>query len=128
MNKVMLLGRLGKDPEVKQTRHNSKMCKFSVATSEFGKDSEGKKVEKTAWHNIVVFNRQAETCSEFLKKGSQVFLEGKLVHRSWDADDVTKRYATEIHAHVVTFCGEKSRGGSPGPQKDVSFSEVDIPF
>ena len=127
MNKVFLLGRLGKDPEAKTTRHKSKMVKFSLATSEFGKDEEGKKAEKTVWHNVVVFNRQAETCEQFLSKGSQVFLEGKLVHRSWDGDDGKKRYATEVHANVVTFCGEKTAKGA-APEKEVSFSSDDIPF
>lgn len=129
MNKTFLLGRLGKDPESKTTRHKSKMVKFSLATSEFGKDEEGKKVEKTVWHNVVVFNRQAETCEQFLSKGSQVFVEGKLVHRSWDGDDGKKRYATEIHAAVVTFCGEKTvKQSSRLEEKEVSFSSEDIPF
>ena len=129
MNKTFLLGRLGKDPESKTTRHKSKMVKFSLATAEFGKDEEGKKVEKTVWHNVVVFNRQAETCEQFLSKGSQVFVEGKLVHRSWDGDDGKKRYATEIHAAVVTFCGEKTAKQSSRPEeKEVSFSSEDIPF
>tara|TARA_R100000656_G_scaffold124994_2_gene104868 strand:- start:1327 stop:1716 length:390 start_codon:yes stop_codon:yes gene_type:complete len=129
MNKTFLLGRLGKDPESKTTRHKSKMVKFSLATSEFGKDEEGKKVEKTVWHNVVVFNRQAETCEQFLSKGSQVFVEGKLVHRSWDGDDGKKRYATEIHAAVVTFCGEKTAKQSSRPEeKEISFSSEDIPF
>jgi single-strand DNA-binding protein len=126
VNKVFLLGRLGKDPEIKETKHKSKMAKFSIATTDFGKGEDGKKVERTSWHNIIAFNRQAETCAQFLSKGSQVFIEGKLVHRSWEADDGSKRYATEIHAMVVTFCGEKRQ--KTEEQKPAQFTSEDIPF
>ena len=125
MNKVFLLGRLGKDPEIKETKHKSKMAKFSIATTDFGKGEDGKKVERTSWHNIIAFNRHAETCAQFLSKGSQVFIEGKLVHRSWEADDGTKRYATEIHALVVTFCGEKRQKAE---EPKAQFTSEDIPF
>lgn len=127
MNKVFLLGRLGKDPEIKETKHKSKMAKFSIATTDFGKGEDGKKVERTSWHNIIAFNRQAETCAQYLSKGSQVFIEGKLVHRSWDGDDGKKRYATEIHALVVTFCGEK-KSAAPQPQAEQTFTSEDMPF
>ena len=126
MNKVFLSGRLGKDPELKKTRHDSAMCKFSLATSEVGRE-EGKTVKKTGWHNIVVFNRQAETCHQYLKKGSQALIDGKLVHRSWDKDDGTKGYSTEIHAHFVEFQGGKEDREKKESQ-DLSFTEVDIPF
>ena len=129
MNKVFLLGRLGKDPEVKETKYKSKMAKFSVATTDFGKGEDGKKTERTSWHNIIAFNRQAETCAHFLSIGSQVFIEWKLVHRSWEADDGSKRHATEIHAMVVTFCGEKKGGVTQKKESDEpQFSSEDIPF
>ena len=128
MNKVFLLGRLGKDPETKETRFKSKMTKFSVATTDIAKGEDGKKQERTSWHNIVAFNRQAETCAEFLAKGSQVFVEGRLVHRSWEADDGTKRYATEIHAHSVTFLGSKKDQPKRDAQTDFKIDSDSIPF
>jgi single-strand DNA-binding protein len=135
MNKVLLLGRLGKDPEEKQTRYKNTMAKFSLATTDIAKGEDGKKEERTSWHNIVAFNRQAETVCQFLKKGSQVFIEGKLVHRSWEGDDGQKKYSTEIHAHTVTFCGQKIQSQrNSEPQKDekaekeLKFAEDDIPF
>ena len=126
MNKVLLLGRLGKDPEVKETRFKSKMTKFSLATTDMGKGDDGQKTERTSWHNIVTFNRQAETCAEFLKKGSQVFIEGRLVHRSWESDDGQKKYATEIHAHSVTFTGSKK--DNQKVEKEWQPTSDDIPF
>ena len=126
MNKVLLLGRLGKDPEVKETRFKSKMTKFSLATTDMGKGDDGQKTERTSWHNIVTFNRQAETCAEFLKKGSQVFIEGRLVHRSWEGDDGQKKYAPEIHAHSVTFTGSKK--DNQKAEKEWQPTSDDIPF
>tara|TARA_R110002167_G_scaffold44097_2_gene132956 strand:+ start:197 stop:598 length:402 start_codon:yes stop_codon:yes gene_type:complete len=133
MNKVLLMGRLGKDPEAKQTRYKNAMTKFSLATTEMAKDDEGNKTEKTVWHNIVSFNRQAETAAQFLKKGSQVVVDGKLVHRSWEGDDGQKKYATEIHANVITFCGSPGKKGDevlppPIPEKEMKFTEADCPF
>ncbi len=128
MNKVLLLGRLGKDPEIKETKHKSKMAKFSIATTDFGKGDDGQKIERTSWHNIVAFNRQAETCAQYLSKGSQVVIEGKLVHRSWDGDDGKKRYATEIHALVVTFCGEKKSSSTKLEEKEFVVTGEDMPF
>jgi single-strand DNA-binding protein len=134
MNKVLLLGRLGKDPEEKKTRYKNTMAKFSLATTDIGKGEDGKKEERTSWHNIIAFNRQAETVCQFLKKGSQVFIEGKLVHRSWEDENGQKKYSTEIHAHTVTFCGQsgqksQSQGNvEPQKEKEMSFSEDNMPF
>ena len=110
------------------------MAKFSLATTDIGKGEDGKKEERTSWHNIVAFNRQAETVCQFLKKGSQVFIEGKLVHRSWEDENGQKKYSTEIHAHTVTFCGQsgqksQSKGNvEPQKEKEMTFSEDNMPF
>lgn len=115
LNKVMILGRLGQDPEMRYTQNQTPVVNLSVATSEYRKDNVGEKNEFTEWHKIVVFSKQAENCQKYLSKGSQVFIEGKLQTRSWDKDG-EKRYSTEIVAQNVQFVGSKSqaKGDAPG--------------
>lgn len=96
LNMVILIGNLGKDPELKYLSTGSAVCEFSVATSERWKDKEGNKQEKTEWHNIVLWGKLAEIAKEYLHKGSKVFIEGRLQTRSWEKDDGTKAYRTEI--------------------------------
>jgi len=138
INKVILIGRLGKDPEVRYTQDGSAVASFSVATSEEWKDKEtGDKKERTEWHRIVAWRKLGELCGEYLSKGRQVYIEGKLQTRSWEKDGVT-RYTTEIVASDVQFLGGRESGGA-GPQnqyKDPDSSgpsgsgpqDDDIPF
>lgn len=113
LNKVMLIGRLGKDPELKSTNYGS-VCNFSLATSETYKDkTSGEKKETTTWHNIVCWNATADIAGKYLHKGSQVFVEGKLQTRSYDKDGIT-RYVTEIVVHNLVMLSPKSEGQSGG--------------
>ncbi len=105
VNKVILLGRLGQDPELKYTPGGSPVCNFSLATTEAWTDKSGQKQEKTEWHRVVVWGKLAELCNQYLSKGRQAFLEGKLQTRSWDDKDGNKRYTTEILASTVQFIG-----------------------
>lgn len=105
VNKVILLGRLGQDPEVKYTPSGQTVCNFSLATSESWTDKNGQKQEKTEWHRVVVWGKLADLCNQYLNKGRQVFVEGKLQTRSWDDKSGNKRYTTEITANTVQFLG-----------------------
>ncbi len=111
MNKVIILGRLGKDPELRYTPSGAAVCNFSVATSEAWTDKNGQKQEKTEWHRIVVWGKMGELCNQYLFKGRQVFLEGKLQTRSWDDQNGQKRYSTEINATNVQFLGDRPQQG-----------------
>jgi single-strand DNA-binding protein len=106
VNKVILVGNLGKDPEVRFTNTGSAVANFSIATSEIWNDREGKRQERTEWHNIVVWGKQAEHCGQYLAKGRQVYVEGSIRTRSYD-DKTTgaKRYITEIVAQRIQFLG-----------------------
>lgn len=142
LNKVMLIGHVGKDPELKYTPGNVAIATFSVATSDSYKDKAGNLQERTEWHRIVTFNRTAEVMGEYLKKGQLVYVEGRLQQRTWDDDKGQKRYITEIVALNVQFLGKKSDGGGgsgaseippPGddfipPTSGGGPSEEDLPF
>lgn len=105
VNKVILVGRLGKDPEVKTLENGGKIANFSIATSESYKDKKsGEKVENTEWHNISLWNSVAEIAEKYLKKGDNVYIEGKLKTRSYEKDGTT-RYATEIVGNALTMLG-----------------------
>jgi len=111
VNKVILVGNLGKDPEV-QTFDTYKKAAFSLATTEFSRDREGNEVQHTEWHNIVIWRGLAEIAEQFLHKGSQVYIEGKIRTRSFDAKDGTKKYITEIQAdNLVLLGGRKESSG-----------------
>ena len=105
VNKVIILGRLGQDPELKYTPSGAAVCSFSLATSETWNDKAGQKQERTEWHRIVVWGKLAELCGQYLAKGRQAYVEGKLQTRSWDGKDGQKRYTTEINASTVQFIG-----------------------
>lgn len=111
LNRVMLIGHVGRDPEMKYTPGGMAVATFSVATNDSFKDKEGKLQERTEWHRIVAFGRTAEVMGEYLKKGQQVYVEGRLQTRSWDDDKGQKRYITEIVALSVQFLGRKGDGG-----------------
>jgi single-strand DNA-binding protein len=110
INKVILLGNLGKDPELRYTPQQMAICSFSLATGERKKDQSGQWVDHTEWHNIVTFGRTAENCSKFLKKGRQAFIEGKIRTRKWQDKEGKDRYTTEILADQVQFVGGRGEG------------------
>ena len=111
VNKVILIGRLGKDPEVRAFENNVKKASFPLATSEIRKDKEGNKIETTEWHNIVCWRNLAEIAEQFLTKGKQIYLEGKIRTRSWE-DNGVKKYITEIEAGTFTMLGSKEESKS----------------
>ena len=109
VNRVILIGNLGKDVELKYMPSGDAVCNFSIATTDSWKDkTSGEKVEKTEWHNIVMFKRQAEIAGEYLKKGSQVYIEGKLKTRKWQDKNGNDRYTTEIEARDMQMLGSQS--------------------
>lgn len=108
VNKVIVLGNLGKDPEMRYTPNSEAVCNFSIATTENWKDKDGVKKEKTEWHNIVMYRKLAEIAGEYLKKGSAVYLEGKLQTRKWQTKEGQDRYSTEIIADQMQMLGGKS--------------------
>lgn len=136
LNKVTLIGNLGKDPELRYTNSGVPVATFSVATNETWKDQEGNVQERTEWHNIVAWQKLAEICGEWLKKGSKVYIEGRLQTRSWDDKNTgQKRYMTEIVANDMIMLDSKGSAGrtaeappaaeaekTTGPEKD------DLPF
>lgn len=143
VNKVLLIGRLGHDPESKFLTDGKAVANFSVATSEEWKDKNtGEKQERTEWHKIVAFGRLAEICCQYLTKGSNVFIDGRLHTRTWDGKDGSKKSAVEIVAQDVQFLSpgkkqdsnpkaqEASRPApSPGPEEtSTQQAEDDIPF
>ena len=107
LNKVQLIGRLGKDPELRSFENGSKVCSFSLATDEQWKDKvTGEKKTRVEWHNVVVWGSLADICSKYLKKGSQIFVEGKLRTRDWEKDGI-KRYTTEVFVDDMLMLGSK---------------------
>lgn len=142
VNKVIIVGHLGADPEVKNVGSGQTVTRLSVATSENWVDKEGQKQERTEWHRVVVWGRLAEICGKHLAKGRQVYLEGRLQTRSWEDQQGQKRYTTEIVANTVQFLGSRgerdtsmgsSRGENSqgfqdfGPEPSFDSSE-EIPF
>jgi single-strand DNA-binding protein len=123
VNKVILVGNLGKDPELRYTQTGSAVANFSLATSEQWNDREGKRQERTEWHNIVVWGKQAEHCGQYLSKGRQVFIEGSIRTRSYDDKSGNKRYITEIVAQRIQFLG--GGGGTRLPQQGMETGSVD---
>ncbi len=117
LNRALIIGNLTRDPEFKTLPSGTPVCTFSVATNRVWKDKNGQKQENTEYHNIVVFGRQAETSAQYLKKGQNVLVEGRLQTRSWDGQDGTKKYRTEIVADRVQF-GPKAGAGPRPASKD----------
>ena len=139
VNKVMLVGNLGKDPEVRYTGSGVAVATFSVATNESWKDQDGNPQERTEWHNIVAWRKLAEICGQYLKKGSKIFLEGRLQYRTYDDKNGVKRYVTEIVMNEMVMLdsrgaggGERSDSGDPGPaagsQPPMPDPADDLPF
>ena len=141
VNKVILVGNLGKDPEVRHLEGGAVVANFPLATSETYKDRSGNRVDQTEWHSVVVWRGLAEVAEKYLKKGNQVYVEGKIRTRSWDDKDGVKRYTTEIVADQMTMLGKKDEnnmgGGMTNNQSAPSASsspannmteEDDLPF
>ena len=120
LNKATLIGNLGKDPEVRSIPSGAKVANFSIATSESYTDKNGQKVDKTEWHNIVMWRGLAEVAEKYLRKGSQVYVEGRLQTRSWDDQNGQKRYTTEIVADNMVMLGRPGAGGAPGREGGAS--------
>lgn len=132
LNKVILIGNLGKDPELKTFENGGSVCNFSIATSESYKNKAGEKVTDTQWHNITMWNPLSEIADKYLKKGSQVCIVGKVTSRSYEDKDGIKRYVTEIRANEMTMLGggKKDEGADPAPVESGSASTDgdDLPF
>jgi single-strand DNA-binding protein len=111
VNKVILVGRLGKDPETRYMTNGEAVTNATLATSENWKDKSGEKQEKTEWHNLVFYRRLAEIAGEYLKKGAQIYVEGKLQTRKWQTKEGQDRYTTEIIVDQMQMLGSKSSGG-----------------
>ena len=111
VNKVILIGNLGRDPEIRYMPNGDAVANFSMATTESWKDKQGQRQDKTEWHNIVMFRRQAEIAGEYLKKGSSVYIEGRLQTRKWQDKDGNDRYTTEIVADQMKMLGSRGERG-----------------
>ncbi len=122
VNKVILVGRLGADPEVKTVTGGNTVARLSLATSESWNDKQGQKQERTEWHRVVVWGKLAELCGRYLSKGRQVYVEGRLQTRSWEDQQGQKRYSTEVVAGTVQFLG--AGGASAGPAERHSDNEI----
>jgi len=127
VNKVILLGRLGQDPELRYTPSGAAVTTCSLATNEVWKDQDGNKKEKTDWHRVVLWRKQAELAGEYLKKGSKVYMEGKLQTRSWDDKDGNKRYTTEIVVDRMEFLDSRGDGENAGSAPAAAVSEPSAP-
>ena len=144
VNKAILIGNLGKDPELRYTPSGQAVASFSLATSERFKDKEGNWQERTDWHNVVVWGRQGETVKEYLRKGRSAYVEGRIQTRSYDDKEGNKKWITEIIASRIQFLGgkgegDRSTGGQSVPEHDiqapatvseplVSEEDDDLPF
>ena len=135
VNKVILLGNLGADPEIRYTPSGTAVANFNLATREQWTNKDGEKEERTEWHRIVAWARLGEICGEYLHKGKQVYIEGRLQTRSWEDRDGNKRYTTEIIAQTMQMLGPPMKEGearSPEArhpvEEPVSIPEDDIPF
>src|SRR6266404_125585 len=152
VNKVILIGRLGRDPELKYTPSGVPVAKFSIATDESFKDRTGEQQKRTEWHNIVAWNKLAEICGEYLTKGKQVYIEGRIQSRQWEDQSGNKRTSYDIVAQQMTMLGSKSDAerssagepkvasasasapaenpspAEPPPQPATEITDEDIPF
>jgi single-strand DNA-binding protein len=121
VNKAILIGNLGKDPETRYSQNGQPITNFSVATSEKWTGKDGQAQERTEWHRIVTFGRLAETCRDYLSKGKQVYIEGRIQTRDWEDKDGNKRYTTEIVAQTVRFLGRAGDGRPQAADNNASY-------
>jgi single-strand DNA-binding protein len=121
VNKVILVGNVGKDPEVKYLDNGVAVCNFSLATSETYSNKNGEKVTQTEWHNIVLWRKLAEIAETYIKKGMQIYIEGQIRTRNWEDKDGVKRYTTEIFGTSMQMLGRKAEGGNePQANQEVA--------
>jgi single-strand DNA-binding protein len=132
LNMTQIIGHLGRDPEVRYTPEGTAVAKLAVATNETWKDKDGEKQERTEWHRVVLFDKTAEIAAEYLKKGSLVYLQGRLQTRKWQGDDGQDRYTTEIVAERMKMLGGKgerdTRAANGKPVAPEPPFDDDIPF
>jgi single-strand DNA-binding protein len=138
LNKAILIGNLGRDPEMRYTPSGVAVANFNIATSETWTNKEGQKETRTEWHRIVAFGKLGEICGEYLAKGRQVYIEGRIQTRDWEDKEGVKRYTTEIIANQMIMLGSRDTvapgdayGGPPPAEPDTSLPETpddDIPF
>ena len=119
LNKVMLIGNLGRDPESKVTPSGQALARFSMATTETWKNPQGEKQSRTEWHNIVVWGKQAEIAEKFLRKGAQILVEGKIQYREYTTQEGVKKIATDIRADHFVMLGKRDGERDPGPESDA---------
>ena len=127
VNKVILIGNLGQDPELRYTGSGTAVCNMRLATTESYKDRDGNQVENTEWHNVVAWARLAEICGEYLKKGSQAYFEGQLQTRQWEDRDGNTRYTTEVKVREMTMLGGRGDGGGGGYDTNDGFDQSQSP-
>ena len=128
VNKVILVGNVGKDPEVKHLDSNTSVANFTLATSDHYTNKSGEKVTTTEWHNIVCWSGLANLAENYIRKGSQIYVDGKIRTRSYDAQDGSKRYITEILADTIQLLGKKGEGSSVEGNKATQQSGVSDPL
>ncbi len=143
INKAILVGRLGRDPEVRYTTSGTPVANFSLATDEVWNDQSGERQRRTEWHRIVVWSRLAEICEKYLRKGSLIYIEGRIQTQEWDDRDGNRRRTTEIVAREMKMLGSRTDemgGGAPAdrqgsqpsrapqPSQEVEITDDDIPF
>ena len=128
LNRVEIIGRLGRDPELKYSQNCAAICRINVATDESYTDREGNRIQKAEWHSVVVFQKAAEHCSQYLSKGSLVFVEGSLSTREWQDQQGQKRYSTEIKAQRVQFLDKKDGGKPSSSLPSESYGMDNVPF
>lgn len=128
VNKVILIGNLGQEPELRYTGSGTAVCNMRLATNESYTDRDGNEVQKTEWHRIVAWGRLGEVCNEYLEKGSQVYFEGSLQTNSWEDNDGNTRYTTEIKAREMMFLDSNRRGGpdAEGFDQDRGYQDEDF--
>lgn len=117
LNKVMIIGRCGRDPELRYTQSGSAIANLTIATDESYRDKDGNKVEQTEWHRVVLFQKTAETCGKYLKKGSQVYVEGRLTTRKYTDQNGVEKFTTEIRADRVQFLDSRRDNAGQGEQQ-----------
>jgi len=128
VNKVILVGRIGKDPECRQANSGTMICNFTMATNRKWKDKQGEQKDETEWHRLVAFGRTAEVIGEYLKKGSQVYIEGRLQTRKWQDKDGSDRWSTEVVVDVMRMLDSRGEGGEPTSQRDPEDSRSRDPY
>lgn len=136
INKVILVGRLGKDPEIKYSADGTMVTNFSLATDEISKDKNGERIQRTEWHRVVTFGKLAEICGNYLVKGKLIYIEGKIRTNSWEDKEGVKRYSTDIIANDMKMLDSKGQGqakpsGDAAPEAAYGSNGVpmeDVPF